>query len=79
MIDLPAAGGSNVGWGSHRDLVEATYNFIETAADAGIERYILGLTNRVVEAYELERAPEIYDADCEFTIDHTVPTRPVTL
>jgi nucleoside-diphosphate-sugar epimerase len=53
-----------------------TYNVVEAAADAGVERVVFASTNHVVGMYETERAPEVYAAESDLTVDHTAPFRP---
>jgi nucleoside-diphosphate-sugar epimerase len=59
-----------------RNNVIGTYNVLEAAADAEVERFVFASTNHVVGMYELEHSPEIYAPDFDLTIDHTAPVRP---
>ncbi len=60
----------------HLHNVVGTYNAVEAAADAGVERFVFASTNHVVGMYEVERAPELYAAEDSLTVDHTAPFRP---
>jgi len=63
----------------HLNNVVGTYNAVEAAADAGVERFVFASTNHVVGMYEVEGAPEIYAPEHGLTVDHTVPPRPDSL
>lgn len=59
-----------------RNNVIGTYNAVEAAADAGVERFVFASTNHVVGMYEVENEPDVYAADFDLTVDHTAPFRP---
>lgn len=56
--------------------VIGTYNVLEAAADAGIERFVFASSIHTVGMYELDFAPEIYDPAYDLEIDHETPVRP---
>lgn len=51
-------------------------NVLRATCKAGVERFIFGSTHHVMGMYEKAHAPEIYDPDYEFVVDHTDPVRP---
>lgn len=59
-----------------RNNVIGTYNAVEAAAAAGVERFVFASTNHVVGMYEVENEPDVYAADFDLTVDHTAPFRP---
>ena len=56
--------------------IQGTYNVLDACREAGVPKVIFASTNHVVGMYEEELAPEIYQPDTEFVIDHTTPVRP---
>jgi hypothetical protein len=78
VIDMPVAGEPNATWDAQSRTMAGTFTFLEAAEDAGVDSYIVGSSNMVVQGYEVDHAPDLYDPDYEFTIDHTAVPRPLT-
>lgn len=53
-----------------------TYNVLQAAAEANVERFLFASSIHTVGMYEIERAPEIYDPDDDLVVSHTDPVRP---
>lgn len=51
-------------------------NVLEATREAGVDKVIFGSTHHVVGMYEKEYAPEIYDPEFDFVVDHTDSVRP---
>lgn len=66
--------------GTWEDVLEPNLigmnNVLKAAREAEVEKFIFGSTHHVVGMYEMERAPEIYEPDLSFVVDHTDPVRP---
>lgn len=56
--------------------VRGVYNCLEAAKHNNIGSFVFASSNHVVGQYEQESAPEVYEQECEITIDHTSPVRP---
>ena len=76
IVDLPTPVGEEGDWDPHEEMIEGAYNLLRAAEEAKVSKYIIGSTNRTVEGYEIEHAPDLYELDYDFSIDHTVPPRP---
>jgi hypothetical protein len=76
IVDLPADIDEGAGWEPHHRMLQGTHNLLRAAEEAEIQQYVVGSTNKTVEGYEIRNAPEVYETDSEFTVDHTVPPRP---
>lgn len=79
VIDLPVSGESDTTWAPHSRTMAGTYAFLDAAEDVGVSSYIVGSSNMVVQGYEVEHAPDLYEPDYEFTIDHTAVPRPLSM
>lgn len=53
-----------------------TFNALEVARRNSIDSFIFASSNHVVGQYEQEHAPDLYEPDYDFSIDHTSPIRP---
>ena len=60
----------------HRNNIRGVYNCLEAAKHNNINDFIFASSNHVIGQYEKEHAPELYEQDYEFTVDHTSPVRP---
>ena len=55
-----------------------TYNVVQAAAEAGVEKVIFASSNHAVGMYEAENAPSIYSSEHDLVVDHRAPVRPDT-
>lgn len=66
--------------GTWEDVLEPNLigmnNVLKAAREEGVEKFIFGSTHHVMGMYEKEYAPEIYDPESDFVVDHTDPVRP---
>jgi len=62
-----------------RNNIVGTYNVFEAAHAAGVERVVFASSNHAVGMYELDGAPELYDAGDERSYDHEAELRPDSL
>lgn len=70
----------DVGWNQPlSDHLKGTCNAIELAVDAGVDTFVFASSNHAVGMYEREHAPDLYDPDYEFVVDHESPVRPDSL
>lgn len=68
---------TQVAWnGTLYDNLVSITNTFSAAIDAGVDTIVYSSSHHVMGMYELDRAPDIYDPDDEFTIDHETPPRP---
>lgn len=74
LAGYPATDGT---WGEilENNLI-GTYNALEAAADAGVDKYVFASSNHTVGMFEVENSPAIYDPDFDLTVDHRAPVRP---
>ncbi len=56
-----------------------TYNALEAAREAEVERFVFGSTNHAMGMHEREHAPELYEPRYGLVLDHTDPVRPDSL
>ena len=56
--------------------IQGTYNVLEAAADAGVERVVFASSIHTVGLYENELAPDLYDPDHPLEIHPDDPVRP---
>lgn len=56
--------------------VLGTYNALEVARRNDIDSFIFASSNHVVGQYEKEHAPDLYEPNYDFSIDHTSSIRP---
>lgn len=77
VIHLAAAKGIDSPWDEvHQPNFVGTYNVLEAAARAGVEKFIYASSIHAVGLYENMYAPELYDPDFDLMLDHTTPTLP---
>ncbi|WP_137284555.1 NAD-dependent epimerase/dehydratase family protein [Halorussus salinisoli] len=77
VVHLAAYPYTDGNWGDIlRPNIIGMNNVLEAAREAEVETVVFGSSNHVVGRYELENAPDIYDANVDFTVDHTDPVRP---
>lgn len=66
--------------GSWNDIlssnIDGTYNVLQAAADAEVEKFVFASSIHTVGMYEIELAPEIYEPDFDLTVTHEDPVRP---
>lgn len=62
-----------------RNNLVGTYNVYEAARLAGCPRIVFASSNHAVGMYEVEGAPQIYEADAPLLVDHTAELRPDSL
>lgn len=68
---------TRVAWnGTLYDNLVSITNAFSAAVDAGVDKVIYSSSHHLMGMYEFERAPELYDSDDEFIIDHETPPRP---
>jgi len=53
-----------------------TYNVLQAAAEAEVEKFVFASSIHTVGMYEVEGAPDIYDPDYDLTVTHEDPVRP---
>jgi len=58
------------------DNLQTTVAVYRAAVAADVEKLVLASSNHAVGRYEAELAPELYDADCDLTVDHETSVRP---
>ncbi len=56
--------------------ITGTHNMLEIARHNNVDSFIFASSNHVVGQYEQEYAPDLYEPDYDFIIDHTSPVRP---
>jgi hypothetical protein len=76
VVDLPVEIENDSAWEPNHRLLQGSYNLLRAAAATEVEQFILGSTNKVVQGYEVDHAPTLYDQDVDFTVDHTMAPRP---
>ena len=77
VIHLAGVPDVNGSWESVlRNNFIGTYNVLEAAADAEIERFVFASSIHTVGMYEVDFAPEIYDPEYNLELEHTTPVRP---
>lgn len=60
----------------HEPNLVGMSNVLRAAREAEVESIIFGSTHHTVGMYEKDRAPDIYDPDDDFVVDHLDPVRP---
>ena len=77
VIHLAAAVDLSGSWETILETnVIGTYNVLQAAAEANVERVLFASSIHTVGMYEIERAPELYDPDDDLVVSHTDPVRP---
>ena len=77
VVHLAAAVDLSGSWGTIlRNNVEGTFNVLQAAAEAGVEKFLFASSIHTVGMYEIELAPEIYDPAYDLEITHETPVRP---
>jgi len=56
--------------------ITGTYNVLQAAAAAGVEKFVFASSIHTVGMYEIEHSPEIYDPEYELTVTRETPVRP---
>lgn len=79
VIDMPAAGEPNSAFEQQLTSLEGTNNFLRAADAASVESYIVGSSNMVVQGYEVDHAPGLYEPGYDFELDHTAVPRPLSM
>jgi nucleoside-diphosphate-sugar epimerase len=80
VVHLAGRADPSTPWGELLEYnVVGTYNVLEAAADAGVERFLFASSNHVMGAYQVEHAPELYDPGYDLTVDHRDRFRPKTV
>lgn len=66
--------------GSWKEILQTniigTYNVLQSAAEANVEKFIFASSIHTVGMYEIDLAPAIYDPETDVNIDHETPVRP---
>lgn len=77
VIHLAAAVDLSGSWGDILSVnIEGTYNVLQAAAEAEVEKVVYASSIHTVGMYEIELAPEIYDPDYDLSVTHEDPVRP---
>ena len=77
VIHLAAAVDLNGSWEKILSAnIKGTYNVLQAAAEAEVEKFVYASSIHTVGMYEIELSPEIYDPDYDLTITHDDPVRP---
>lgn len=53
-----------------------TYNVLQAAAEANVEKFLFASSIHTVGMYEIEYSPDIYDPEHDLTVTHETPVRP---
>lgn len=77
VIHLAAAVDLSGSWNKIlQNNIIGTYNVLQAAAEANIEKFLFASSIHTVGMYEIEYSPEIYDPEYEMTVTHETPVRP---
>ncbi|NIB98651.1 NAD(P)-dependent oxidoreductase [Halobacterium sp. R2-5] len=77
VVHLAALVDLNASWGEIlQHNVVGTYNVLQAAAEAEVEKFVFASSIHTVGMYEIELAPELYDPDYDLAVTHEDPVRP---
>lgn len=80
VVHLAADPDVDAGWESIlQNNIIGAYNCLEACRQQAVESVVLASSNHVVGMYEEEYAPELYNEDHHFVINHQTPIRPDSL
>ena len=80
VLHLAASSSVDASWDEIlSDNILGTYNVFEAARRAGLSRVVFASSNHTVGMYEVEGAPELYEADHDRTYDVDTTLRPDSL